>query len=85
MKKDLKRAKNIAEKYRQLEKCCSILSSLNQKVSDSYYNPYWGGWKMATYSIKDAGIDMKEIYNFIELLAKKKKKELALDLSKLGE
>ena len=80
------KAKAISEKYHMMEKCCSILSSIDKDSEIPYYHMamHSGGWRVGKYQITEAGIDINEIYSFIKELAKKRKLEIEHELTLLN-
>ena len=82
--KELNKAEKIAKQYIGLSKCCEILSKIEDKGKDEndYLELHPGGWRVMGYTIKNAGIDIEEIYDFIKKLVLKRKAELESELSK---
>jgi len=78
----LKSAKEISEKYENLQHCYSILSHL-QNPKSCNFGLHTSGWHIAAYTITDAGIDIKEVYLFIKLLAEKRKHLVESELAQL--
>jgi purine-nucleoside phosphorylase len=81
--KTVSRAKEISEQYGQLEKCCGVISSVQKSEDIVGMSMYTGGWRLSGYSVKGAGIDIEDVYNYIEKLARKRKSELEIELEKL--
>jgi hypothetical protein len=83
---EFSKARDIANKYSQLEQCCSILASTKPINLDSHGMNYMylsQGWRVWESSLKRAGIDVEEIYQYIEKLTIKRKLEIELELSKI--
>lgn len=79
---DISKAKEIAEKYKQLKECCSILSRVGID-EDRMLSMHSGGWRVDAYTIKSAGIDRDDVYEYIKKLATKRKAELECELAKV--
>ena len=82
-KAKLNKAEEIAKQYGQLGKCCSIMSKISVEPETPMLHMYSGGWRLNEYEIKDAGIDIEEVYAHIQRLANKKRAELECELVKL--
>ena len=81
----LKKAENIAQKYSVLENCCSLLSSLNSNREVSFHEAvYSNGWKISTFNLKEAGVDIDCVYAFIKELVAKKKQSIECELIQLN-
>ena len=48
------------------------------------YSMHSGGWRVWEHTIESAGIDVEEVYQYIKLLAEKRKAELEARLEKVG-
>lgn len=79
---DISKAEEIAKKYKQMQECCSILAAVGVK-EDRMFPMHSGGWRVMEYTIKNAGIDVEEVYDYIKNLAVKRKAELECALAKV--
>lgn len=77
---ELSKDKIIAEKYEQMSNCCKVIS---EAQSEEYRLGCGqsGGWKILAHTIKNADIDIDDIYTHIAELARKRKAQLDCDLS----
>ena len=71
----------IAKKYEQLRECCDVLSKVDTE-EDPQIAIYGGFWRMSAVTIKNAGIDIEDIYAYIKELALKRKLEIESELLK---
>ena len=79
---DLSKAKDVSEKYSQLSKCCEVLAEVDLEEND-LVDIYRQGWKFSAYAIKLSGIDINEVYDYIKILAIKRKEEIEAELTQL--
>lgn len=74
-------AKIISEKYGQIGKCCEIISSIASPDDELGFFMRNGGWKTYASTIKAAGIDINDVYAYINQLAEAKKAQLENELA----
>ena len=82
----LEKAEKIIEQYKQLEYCCGVIKDVKGEYYDRPYPMVYGGdggWKLSRHKLENAGIDVEDIYDYMEKLAKKKKAEIEAEISKL--
>jgi hypothetical protein len=80
--KKLNKAKEIARQYDQISKCYKVLSEI-KSIGKGLDDGFSQGWRVWEHTIKESGIDVEAIYDFIGQLAIKRKEELESQLSKL--
>ena len=80
------RSEAISKTYKQLTDCCTVLSEVNKpEDSHAFMSMHTGGWRIWEHTITNAGIDIEEVYAFIESLAQDRKLELERELAKIEE
>jgi len=80
---DIRRAREVAEKYKQMQECCTILSKIVTEPGNTR-SSYSHGWRIWEYNVTGSGIDVEEVYEFIGKLAIKRKAEIERDLAKIS-
>jgi hypothetical protein len=82
--KKLNKAEEIVRQYDQISKCYKVLSEIksNGKGLDDGFSQ---GWRVWEHTIKESGIDIEGIYDFIGQLAIVRKEELQRILIKYEE
>jgi len=84
--KKITRAEEIAKKYGELSNCYKVISETQLTDDDCIYRRrYAGVWGVLEHKIKDAGIDVEDIYHYVAKLARKRKAALECELAKLDD